>query len=146
MYTSFLVPFDGSQTAYNALATAVGMGRAEENIDVAVLCVLKMAEANRTSFDVAWDIARLASGSPQDPPEKSQQLVQRYFEGLPENVDLSIVVKRGNPADVICQYAADNGVDCIVMGRRGLGGIRAVLGSVSAGVLRGTDLPVLVVK
>ncbi len=67
-------------------------------------------------------------------------------KSLPENVDLKIVVKRGNPRDVICQYAADNDIDCIVMGRRGGGSIRATLGSVSTGVLRGTDLPVLVVK
>ena len=32
------------------------------------------------------------------------------------------------------------------MGRRGLGVIRAALGSVSSAVLRGIDLPVLVVK
>ena len=32
------------------------------------------------------------------------------------------------------------------MGRRGLGAIRGMLGSVSFGVLRATDVPVLTVK
>ena len=55
-------------------------------------------------------------------------------------------MKRGDPREVICSYAKDNGIDCIIMGRRGRGGIRASLGSVSTAVLRNTDLPVMVVK
>ena len=55
-------------------------------------------------------------------------------------------MKRGDPRSVICDYAKENDIDCIFMGRRGLGGIRAALGSVSTAVLRNTDLPVMVVK
>jgi nucleotide-binding universal stress UspA family protein len=72
--------------------------------------------------------------------------VSQYFDSLPENIDIKIVVKRGNPRDIICEYAKENEIDCIVMGRRGLSGIRGALGSVSTAVLRGTDLPVLVIK
>ena len=75
-----------------------------------------------------------------------REQVSQYFESLPENIDIKIVVKRGNPRDIICDYAKENDIDLIVMGRRGLSGIRGALGSVSTAVLRGTDLPVLVIK
>jgi nucleotide-binding universal stress UspA family protein len=52
----------------------------------------------------------------------------------------------GHPQEVIADYAKDNGFDCIVMGRRGLGGIRGALGSVSYAILHTVELPVLVVK
>lgn len=50
----------------------------------------------------------------------------------------------GHPADVISQYAADNGVDLIVMATRGVSAVRrVVLGSVTAKVLKDAACPVL---
>ena len=53
----------------------------------------------------------------------------------------------GDPAEVIVQYAESKGCDQIVMGTRGLGGVKgALLGSVASEVLHLTDRPVLLVK
>ena len=49
-------------------------------------------------------------------------------------------------AAVLADYAKHHDVDLIVMGRRGLGAIRGMLGSVSYSLLRETDIPVLTVK
>ena len=47
----------------------------------------------------------------------------------------------------IVTYAIDNLCDLIVMGSRGLGALRGILGSVSSyAVLRNADVPVLIVK
>ena len=53
---------------------------------------------------------------------------------------------RGTVADAILHEANKLGADAIVMGTRGLGGVKsALLGSVSRAVLHRTDRPVLVV-
>ena len=55
-------------------------------------------------------------------------------------------VAYSSPADGIIDYAERHQCDLIVMGRRGLGKLRGMLGSVSSGVLANTDIPVLTVK
>ena len=50
------------------------------------------------------------------------------------------------PGPQIVSYARDNGCDLIVMGSRGLGALRGMLGSVSSHVLREAEMPVMVVK
>lgn len=62
---------------------------------------------------------------------------------LPYQYHISI----GTPAVAITQYAHDQAVDYIVMGRQGQGGLQALLlGSVVNKVLHLTDCPVLLVK
>jgi nucleotide-binding universal stress UspA family protein len=53
----------------------------------------------------------------------------------------------GRPADQIVAHAQDQGAGLIVMGSRGLGGIRrALMGSVSDAVVRHAHCPVMVVR
>ena len=72
--------------------------------------------------------------------------IERFFESMPGNVDLKIQVVEGKPADSIVEYALDHKVDCIVMGRRGLGVLSGAIGSVSYAVMRAVDLPIVLVK
>ena len=62
---------------------------------------------------------------------------------LPYQYHISI----GTPAEAIVQYANEQGVDQIVMGRQGQGGLQALLlGSVVNKVLHLASCPVLLVK
>lgn len=62
---------------------------------------------------------------------------------LPYQYHISV----GTPAEAIVQYANEQGVDQIVMGRQGQGGLQALLlGSVVSKVLHLADCPVLLVK
>ena len=157
MYDKILVPYDGSSSANRALATAIEMSTGDEPVSITVLQVTGMSDFDYSSFEVAARMAGLSAPDENQMNEvrdnylsvhrdQMREQVSEYFESIPDNINLTIVVKRGNPRDVICEYADDNDIDCIVMGRRGINGIRAALGSVSTAVLRGTDLPVLVVK
>lgn len=63
--------------------------------------------------------------------------------GVTANVDLI----QGAAAEVLLDYAKENGSDIIIIGSRGLGGIREfVLGSVSHNVVQHAQIPVLIVK
>ncbi len=53
----------------------------------------------------------------------------------------------GTPADAIAQYAQEQAVEQIVMGRQGQGGLKSLLlGSVVKKVLQIADCPILLVK
>ena len=54
---------------------------------------------------------------------------------------------RGNPAQIICKIAEEEGFDLIVIGSRGLSGIKSFfLGGVSDKVIRYAICPVLIVR
>jgi nucleotide-binding universal stress UspA family protein len=64
-----------------------------------------------------------------------------------KGVRVSCETPEGHPADVITSMAAEPQTDLVVVGARGLGGVkRLLLGSVSENVLRGARCPVLIVK
>ena len=81
--------------------------------------------------------------------DQAKEKVTENLAGLVEDIAdiVTIDVVAGTaPAEALARYADKNGCDLIVMGRRGLGAIRGMLGSVSFGLLRSTEVPVLTVK
>ncbi|HMH52096.1 MAG TPA: universal stress protein [Candidatus Acidoferrum sp.] len=76
---------------------------------------------------------------------KALDQLARLFEG--HGVTVSRVTPDGHPAEVIGAVAAEPDTDLVVVGARGLGGVkRLLLGSVSENVLRAARCPVLIVK
>jgi nucleotide-binding universal stress UspA family protein len=59
--------------------------------------------------------------------------------------DVRFEQHEGPPAEVLARIASTREVDEIIVGSRGLGRLRAALGSVSRALLRSADRPVLVV-
>lgn len=69
----------------------------------------------------------------------------KYFEE--KNIKANTVLKQGHPASTIVEMASEDNYDLIVMGSRGLGGIKKLfLGSISNAVVQETDVSVLIVK
>ena len=67
------------------------------------------------------------------------------FQNL--GISAEVVVKKGHPADTIVKTAAEGGYDLIIMGSRGLSGLKKLLlGSVSNAVLQESPVSVMVVK
>ncbi len=157
MFVNVLVPFDGSEPSHRAVAAALKLAKGNESAKITVLKVAPPMNFDDSTFEVAARMAgvpkidkEILEATRSNYASESKKLIQgeieKFFESVPDNIDVAIEVKNGKPHEVICEYALDNNMDCIVMGRRGLGAIRGALGSVSTAVLRGVDIPVLVVK
>jgi nucleotide-binding universal stress UspA family protein len=83
--------------------------------------------------------------------ERRAELTKALDEVAPlfeaHGVSVSRTTPEGYPADVLTEAAVEPGADLIVVGARGLGGVkRLLLGSVSENVLRAARCPVLIVK
>jgi nucleotide-binding universal stress UspA family protein len=132
-----MVPLDGSPLAESALPEAFDLAR-----EGATLVLMRAAEA-----------ARLPSADPIEAQVRIVDEAEVYLADVAERARAAgaqgaeTTVWYGAPAESIIEAADARGVDLIVMsshGRSGLG--RIVLGSVAETVLRGTTIPILLVR
>lgn len=158
LYKKLLVAYDGSEPSRGALVAAKNMIGDDPGAEMYVVSIVSIGSLG-LSGDVA---ASPLPGMQQIFPDMraydeaianakliAQQNIETAIKDLASElkckvtVDATVAVK---PADGICEYAEDVGADMIVMGRRGLGAFRAMLGSVSYAVLQGASIPVVTVK
>lgn len=155
-YKNILVPFDGSKHAMRAIKAAIGLVR-DTDSKVTILNVVSMSVAPTISesdpvvgstptYIDYKDYEDLYDDSLKKQREKMIAAVQAEFPDLPQDQVEFNTIAHPSAVQAIADYCEAHNCDMIVMGRRGLGAIRGILGSVSSGVLRSTDLPVLTVK
>ena len=148
MYKKILVAYDGSEHAKRALQAALELVDHDMAQKILITTSYK-PEADDPVFDVA---ARMSGNLNEDVPREVSPTPLEQIHGELEEVVrergsvVDTFVTRAKPQDAIVEIAADNGCDLIVMGRRGMSGISAMLGSVSKSVLANSHLPVLLVK
>ena len=149
-----LVPTDGSEGALKAATLAGDLAR---NLDAKVTVLLVQDE--RSVLAEAWNtaIGEYAGGSSVGAVEAARAAMEENARNnalantgsavgdVASGIELTQIW--GHPADDICRYAAEHGVDLIVMGSQGLSALgRAFLGSVSHAVVNSADCAVTIVK
>lgn len=134
MAETILVPVDGSESAWTALEYA------GEHHDDGSIVVLHVVDPSEGDYVEPTDDSR--------PTERSTELLETSHErAATRGVDVETDTTTGSPADAILEYAADNGIDHIVMGSRGRSGLsRLLLGSVAETVVRRSSIPVTVAR
>lgn len=143
LFQKILAAYDGSKAANKALDRAIALSKLSPEAELLVLHAYDFPR-----LYVAEGFAPVSPAMNQNFYELAEQTVAEAekrltAEGLAPKVDLA----QGPPAETILDYAKERGVDLIVIGSRGLGGIRQfVLGSVSHNVVQHAEIPVLVVK
>ena len=95
-------------------------------------------------------IAAVANGMLVDiPTGEAEQMTARLEKVKPDDPRLPVThqLLRGDPAAEIARFATDAGIDLIVIGTHGRGGLsRLLMGSVAEHVLRKAPCPVVTVK
>ncbi|RCW48811.1 MULTISPECIES: universal stress protein [unclassified Halanaerobium] len=146
-----LVAVDGSESSKKAAQKGALIA---ESLGAEVTLINVISEA------VTTPLSGVSSSMPietlQDLMEQKEQELKynaekilredaQYFKE--RGVDVEKLIRYGNPADVICNYAEEKDFDMIVMADKGHGGVkRFLLGSISDKVVRHAQISVLVVK
>ena len=128
LYKTIVVPYDNSESAHAALIEAMKIATLDSDSTVRILHIV----------------------------DTEQRVIHEADAELHEHIDPVIavggsrvgidIVEETLPGDQIVAYAKEHEAELIVMGSRGLGALRGILGSVSSHVLRTAPMPVMIVK
>jgi nucleotide-binding universal stress UspA family protein len=148
MVTHILVAVDGSTHADRALAFASDLAVKYE-ADLTILNVVSYASTVPLALGAYAELEGLYAESRSVLQDAGAKIVESAAEQARRLgvKDVTTVVELGSPAHVICDAANANGVDVIVMGRRGLSDFSGFfLGSISHKVAHSADCTVVTVK
>ena len=137
MYASILFPTDGSAGAERAFEHALSLAEDQQ----ATLHILHVV-------DVVAPAASLHDMIAERMIETGTELVDSIAESASDRgVDVETAVREGDAAETIVDYAANAGIDLIVMPTHGRPELsKSILGSVTDKVIRTGDVPVTVIK
>jgi nucleotide-binding universal stress UspA family protein len=137
---TIVVGTDGSKTAERAVREAAGLARA-----TGARLVLVSAFSDLHPFR-----ERMVSSAREsliDLEKVSEQVLQRALGLIDDGFEVETVSRKGDPAEVLADLAQERGAHTIVVGDRGLTGVkRFLLGSVSNKLAHHAPCDTLVVR
>lgn len=156
IYKKILVPYDQSKYADKAFDEAVSIAKMTRGSEIIVLHVMEEIPTPTKLFEttvrhhktrepttLSIYLRDLQRDMKYEMVNKLEEVKKRYKN----SVMISTQVLFGSPADRIIEFADRHNVDLIVMGRRGLKGVRRfLLGSISRNVIEKVNRTVMIVK
>lgn len=136
--SKILVACDGSDLAEKSLDKALEIAKSDARIMIEVIHVVKVPTHTVMDHFQALEDALYQEG--KDILAKAES----SLSNLPNHVHTHLL--EGAPATLILSHAKECNCDLIIMGSRGLSGIKEFLGSVSHMVVQRSQIPVLIVK
>lgn len=142
LFEKILVPIDFSEHSRAALDLAVKIAR-EQGSQLLLLHCYQIQPGGISPYGIA-----LPSGYFSDIRDAAASQLKEWRSDLvPSDVEAEEELSSESPSAAIALSAEQNGADLIVMGTRGLGGIKHVmLGSTAERTVRIAPCPVLTVK
>jgi nucleotide-binding universal stress UspA family protein len=142
MVKTIAVGTDGSDTAQKAVDFALDMAERYKAKVVFASAYVPVSESRlrkeqeEAPSDIQWSI---------NPSEEVDATLRKVEEQAKERgIDYSSDARNGDPADVLVEVAADNDVDVLVVGNKGMQ--RRILGSVPNTVSHNAPCSVMIVK
>lgn len=138
IYSRIVVPYDHSELSKKALKTAMALAKQDKKIELFVVMVIQTEVTIAYQQTNQREIQREAFG-------KIRSSIETELSVLPNRTRTFVL--EGAPAPLIVDFVKEYDGDLIVMGSRGLSGLKEVfLGSVSHYVVQKATCPVFVVK
>jgi nucleotide-binding universal stress UspA family protein len=136
-----LVAYDDSDLAKRSLEKALEIAKTNPVIEIQVVHVIKIPAIARTEMDNFQALEDAIYQEGKDIIAK----VELALSKLPNHSKAYLLVGI-SPAYVILDHVKEYNCDLIIMGSRGLSGIKELLGSVSHTVVHHSQIPVLIIK
>jgi nucleotide-binding universal stress UspA family protein len=144
--SKILVAVDGSDPSFNASAYAIDWAKRN---DAELIVLYIVSPVPYSQFEYA-NIGRMKEIESIEKEKAQREVVDKVKQKATENkvsVKTEVLIKYTSVVKEIVEYAEDNKVDMIVIGSRGVTGLKKLLlGSVASGVVTYSHCPVLVVK
>lgn len=148
-----LVCADGSQHSMKTIEEAIKIAGGCTFSEVAIIHVFdsntdRSAWFGREGYSIPAKDMKLIQEMWEQDKEKSQEILREAKEIFAKkNIEVKTIFKEGHPAHTIAQVANEEGYNMVVIGSRGLGGLKKLfLGSVSNAVIQEVKSNVLLVK
>lgn len=157
MHKNIMVSFDGSKESIRALEEAKQVLMTSESMVLHIVQIVNDSDLD-APVDMSWYgvneyqtldpevITRIRQKVLDEKSSKMHDTLDTLVSDISNEVRMRAVAQTVSIAESILDYVHDNDIDLIIMGCRGLGAIRGVIGSVSYAVLRSSDVPILIVK
>ncbi len=145
MYKEILVPLDGSELAEQALPHATEIGKAFHSRVTLIRIIEPIAIFPEPG--VVGPVISIGMDIEQDMKDTEDYLKQISNRLIFEGVDARTVIREGDAAAQICQYAQESNTNLVVMTTHGRSGLqRLFYGSVAESVLHSAKMPILLVR
>lgn len=142
-YRNIVVATDGSENTQKAISYGIEIAKLSGGtvhalyvVDISSFSSIPMSSEG--GWEAMYEILKTEG-------EKAVSVVKNQGEAA--GVEVREIVLEGHPVNEIIEFAESNNVDLIVMGTLGKTGFdRFLLGSVAEKVVRGSKVPVMVVR
>lgn len=139
---NILIAYDNTAGAEKALGLAADMaaGNDETHLDLVYVVPIPLLDsAQQANFKDILDMM-IAEGE-----QILNDAIDKLDDDVADRTD-AMILKGVNPATEIIKMADQGDYDLLIIGSRGLSGMKEYLGSVSHKVLHSVDCPVLIAK
>jgi nucleotide-binding universal stress UspA family protein len=141
-YSTVVVGTDGSETSFRAVDRAAELAR-DAGALLVIACAYVPERPDPHTQDVLGDEAYQVTGSAPADDTVSRARDRAAAAGATR---IETTAVQGKPGDTLCRIVNERDADLLVVGNRGLAGIKGrLLGSVPADATRRSECDVLVV-
>ncbi|SFE01873.1 Nucleotide-binding universal stress protein, UspA family [Lentibacillus persicus] len=144
MKRKILVAYDGSALSKEALQEARLQAAGVPETEVHVVSVVSQAGPTTNiaiARNIQWELAEQIRSEMEE--------IKKDFEADDVTIKTDVIIEEihRNEGTKLCEYAEEHDIDLIIVGSRGLGGVKKIfLGSVSNRIVQEAGCPVLVIK